>query len=126
MPAPPPIEGEYVIIVNADIPMESLTKKQLSNYFLGNITMFKNKAKAKPSYNATMTTFFEEALGMNMSKFKEHWTKKVFSGYGVAPIKFDEDKDVIAYVSRQRGGIGVISKSSAGSVGAKCKVISIN
>jgi hypothetical protein len=121
-----PLVGEYVIIVNADIPIESLTKKQLSNYFLGNMTMFKNKAKAKPCYNSSMSTFFNTELGMNITKFKEHWTKKVFSGYGVAPVKFDGDKDLIEYVSRQKGGIGVISKAEAANIGSRCKIISIN
>ena len=88
--------------------------------------MFKNKAKAKPCYNADMTAFFDAELGMNMSKFKEHWTKKVFSGYGVAPVKFNSDKELIEYVTRMKGGIGVISKAEAANIGSGCKIISIN
>jgi ABC-type phosphate transport system substrate-binding protein len=125
VPVAPPV-GEYVIIVNADIPIESLTKKQLSNYFLGDMTMFKNKAKAKPCCNASMRTFFNTELGMNISKFKEHWTKKVFSGYRVSPVKFDGDKELIEYVSRQKGRIGMISKAEAANIGTGCKIISIN
>ena len=120
-------EGEeYVIIVNTQVPMDAITQKQLSDYFLGNMTMFKNKAKAKPCYRTNLDNFFLEKLEMSASKFKEHWTRKVFSGYGVAPVKYTDDQRVIEYVARQKGGIGVISKSASANLNDKCKVITVN
>ena len=119
-------QTDFVVIINSGTPVESLTVKELKKVYLGHTTMWKNKTKIKPSYWKSSKSFWT-TKGVNMShtNYTRYWTKRVFSGYGVAPQKYTESKDVIKYVARIKGGIGIISSSAKGSIGADCKIISI-
>lgn len=119
-------QEELVVIINTNVPIETIKKEQLKDIYLGDLTIWKNKSKIKPCYMADLEDFWDDVVEMNSAKFKGYWTKKVFSGYGTSPAKFTNDESIIKYVERIKGGIGVINKSSSSNLTANCKVISIH
>ncbi|MEN8120735.1 MAG: substrate-binding domain-containing protein [Bacteroidota bacterium] len=119
-------QTDFVVITNSSTPVESLTVKELKKIYLGHTTIWKNKTKIKPSYLQSSKSFWtEKGVDMSYTNYQRYWTKRIFSGYGVAPKKYSEDKEVIKYVSGIKGGIGIISASAKGSLNSDCKILTL-
>ena len=119
-------QGDYVVIVNSDVIEASLSKSELRRVFFGFTTQWKNFEKVKPAYQVSEYPSFWESISTSESKFKNFWTKRVFSGNGVAPRDFDNTKSLVEYVAETKGAIGVIPASMKSSVGSGCKIIQVN
>ncbi|MEO9871847.1 hypothetical protein [Ekhidna sp.] len=115
----------YVAIANSSVVEGSLSKSELRRIYFGFTTQWKNFEKVKPAYQVLEYPNFWEAISTSESKFKSFWTKRVFSGNGVAPRDFDDSKSLIDYVNNTKGAIGIIPVSIKSSIGPECKVISI-
>jgi len=119
-------QTDFVVIVNSATPVESITVKEFKKIFLGHTTMWKNKTKIKPSYWQSSKSFWtSKGIDMSYTNYQRYWTKRIFSGYGVAPKKYSDSKSVIKYVAGIKGGIGIIRSSTKGSIGSDCKVVTI-
>lgn len=118
-------QNDFVVIVNNSVQEESLTQSNMRRIFYGFTTQWKNFERVKPSYTEISNAAFWNYISTEKGKFKSFWTKKVFSGNGVAPDEFSNGKDVINFVSRTNGGIGIIPSSAQNDIGANCRVISL-
>ncbi len=116
----------YVAIVNSEVIEESLSKSELRRIYFGFTTQWKNFDKVKPAIQNSEYPSFWESISTSESKFKTFWTKRTFSGNGVAPRDFDDSKSLIDYVSGTKGAIGIIPASMRSSIGPGCKIIPIN
>jgi len=56
-----------------------------------------------------------EHTGMDERRYRHHWSRAVFTGNGVLPRAFREAKEVIDFVARQPGAIGIIDRADAAS-----------
>jgi hypothetical protein len=104
-----------VIIVNKAVATDSLTAHQIQKLFLGKSLMWSKKIHASPCYLTSGDDlgrrFFVDVLDTSLKKFKKYWLKRVFSGYGSAPVSFGSTRKLLNYVSDHPGGIGVIPQS---------------
>lgn len=109
--------GEVVVIVSADSPIESLTKGQLINIFLGRSNYFDNGLRAIPvdqgADSQAREQFYQSLLAWSPAKLKAHWSKVIFTGRGKPPRQVGSDEDVKALVSKNRSAIGYIDRASA-------------
>jgi len=98
------------IIANEDVPVNEISKSDLSYIFLGNKKFWNNNCRIRASYitdkSKTSSIFFNDYVEKAYKKFKRYWLKKIFSGYGSAPISFKNPESLIDFISNNSGAIG--------------------
>ncbi len=122
-------EESGVIIVNKSIKIETISKSDIRKIYLGKMTLWGNKSKIQPCIINIKTEFgkkfFDAVLSTTPKKYKRHWLKQVFSGYGSAPHSFATPEEVIEFVSKNPGGIGFIPKANSESL-KNCNIIKLD
>ncbi|MEQ9402664.1 MAG: hypothetical protein RIM99_03680 [Cyclobacteriaceae bacterium] len=118
-------QNDFIVIVNKNVKEESLTQSNIRRIYFGFTTQWQSFEKVKPSYTEINNEAFWKYISTEKGKFKSFWTKRVFSGNGVAPDEFRDGRDVIDFVSRTGGAIGIIPSSAKGSIGPNCKIVSL-
>jgi hypothetical protein len=91
----------------------------------GFTTQWKNSNKIKPSYIQIPNGAFWKYMGTTKVNFQKFWTKRTFSGNGVSPIEHMSNIDVINYVNKIPGAIGIIEVKEKSSIGSNCKVLNL-
>lgn len=114
----------FIVIVNKNVKEESLSQSSVRRIYFGFTTQWKNFERVKPSYMAIPNDAFWSYISTEESKFKSYWTKRVFSGNGVSPVPMRNGEDVIDYVSRTSGAIGIIPESLKDKLG-DCRMINL-
>ncbi len=115
-------QNDFLVIVNSGVQEDNLNQSALRRIYFGFTTQWKDFEKIKPAY--VDNDDFWNYISTSKTKFKSFWTKRVFSGNGVAPEEFGDSNMVIDYVSKTKGAIGIVPKSARGSVGGNCKIVS--
>ncbi len=117
----------YKIIVNTNNSVNSLTKKEASNFFLKTKTKWENGTIVMPvdltAGSKTRDAFSQDILAKSTSAVRNYWQQAAFSGTATAPPEKSSDAEVIEYIKKNPGGIGYVS-SGASTEGVK--VLTIN
>lgn len=71
-----------------------------------------------PSGSATA----KKLLGMSGEELNKYWLSLVFQGKAKAPAFFNSEKELIEFISQNKGAIGIIDKNTTGTV----RIISID
>jgi ABC-type phosphate transport system substrate-binding protein len=106
--------GQVVIIANANVKANEVTKADLRDIFTGAASSLKGSAvtpvllKDGPA-NEEMLTLY---VGKSDSAFRAYWRSLVFSGQGVMPRSLDSEAAVVEYVAHTPGAIGYVSKAT--------------
>lgn len=116
-------QSEFVVIANADVPLESIDKNTLKRVYNGFTTQWKNSNKIKPCYIQIKNEAFWKYIGTTNANFQKFWTKRVFSGNGVSPVEHKSSADLIKYVNEIPGAIGILSADDQKLIGANSKVL---
>lgn len=124
MPSTVQAQDEFVVIVNKNVQETTLNQSSIRRIYFGFTTQWKNFDRVKPSYTEISNAAFWNYISTEKGKFKSFWTKKVFSGNGVAPDEFSDGQGVIDFVSRTDGAIGIIPSSARNDIG-ECKIVSL-
>ncbi|MEP3389055.1 MAG: hypothetical protein ABJO02_12755 [Reichenbachiella sp.] len=118
-------QSEFVVIANADVPLESIDKNMLKRVYNGFTTQWKNSTKIKPCYIQIKNDAFWKYIGTTNANFQKFWTKRVFSGNGVSPVEHKSSEDLIKYVNEIPGAIGILSTEDQKLIGANSKVLTL-
>jgi ABC-type phosphate transport system substrate-binding protein len=114
------------IIVNKDNDISSISKDQLSRFFLKKSTKWDNGNKVTPVDLTTNSdareSFTKRIHGKSVSAINAYWQKKIFTGKGVPPVELQSDAEIVEFVSSNPGAVGYVS---AGANTAAVKVINI-
>lgn len=107
--------NDFVILGN-DIGIKSSSVKHLQSIFRGKYSSWSNKQgviivlpSKKNESCAAATTFLYESSITAMQKF---WLSQVFQGRSNAPVFLDSDEEIILYIQKNPGAIGIIKKSA--------------
>jgi len=107
------------VIANPGIGVDSLTKEQVSQIFLGNITTLPNGTRIvvadHQDGDPIKDAFYSTVLGMRPTQLKAYWAKIIFTGEGLPPKALFGDKSVKEFVASTPGAIGYISAQSVDS-----------
>lgn len=116
---------DVVIIVNQSVNETTLSKKDVSNIFLGKKTSWSDGSNIKYVVRTgdIHTSFIKSYLGKKESQFKTYWKKQVFTGKGSPPKELNSDQAMVDFVAQTAGAIGYVS---AGIDVSKVKTITIN
>lgn len=106
----------YVVVVHPDNPRNSVERDFVRDLFLKQRAEWPDGSPAKPADQRPNTrvreAFSSAVLGRTVAAVKSYWQQRIFAGRGVPPPELESDEAVIAYVTRNRGGIGYVSASS--------------
>lgn len=118
---PPAMQAQgnatYRVIVNAANPVSSLTKAQLSQFFLKKVTVWQDGRRVAPADSAEDSTvrqaFSRDVHRRSVAAIKAYWQQRIFSGSDVPAPEFATDAEIVAYVRANPGGIGYVSPDTA-------------
>ena len=108
---------DFKVIVNASNPISELSMKEIGRIFLKKQEEWPNGfaitvVDQRPDEPARQT-FSREILNKDPSAVEAYWSKLIFSGMGIPPIKLASDAEVVVFVSRNVGSIGYVSADTS-------------
>lgn len=106
---------EFYIIAN-DVDIKSASTKHIQSIFRGKYSTWNNKqtvtivlpSKKHENCQRVASYLYETSI-TGMQKF---WLSLVFQGRNNPPVFLDSDKDIISYIEKNPGAIGIISRSN--------------
>ncbi|MBT4096886.1 MAG: hypothetical protein HOM68_00145 [Gemmatimonadetes bacterium] len=103
------------IIANAEISVERLKVADLAAIYLGRKSSWASGdliVPALPAEGDSLTqAFLHEALRKSTSQYRAYWKRRLFSGGGVLPRTMRSSADMLDYVARTPGAIGIVAES---------------
>jgi ABC-type phosphate transport system substrate-binding protein len=118
----------FKIVVNESNSSETITKQQLENIFMKQMSTWSNGQPVIPvdqtAASSTRQGFSKVIFGRDTSAIKSYWQRQIFSGRGVPPPEKASDDEVLAFVGVNSGAIGYVSSDAR--VGSGVKVLEIS
>ena len=107
-------KGSEFVVVGNDIGIKSASIKHLRSIFRGKYSSWNNKQTViivLPSKKnisiAEISSYIYETSTTGMQKF---WLSQVFQGRSNPPVFLDTDEEIIRYVAKNPGAIGIVHK----------------
>jgi ABC-type phosphate transport system substrate-binding protein len=105
--------AEVVVVVSADNPVESLSRAELEDIYLGRTSTFPNGQSVVPvdqrENSPAHDEFYSRYLGRSPALIKAHWSKLIFSGRGQPPRAVADDRAVAEFVAGHHHAIGYLA-----------------
>jgi len=103
----------WVVVVNSESNLQRIARDDLARIYLGKKTLWEDKgtriAPALLDEGSPLTReFLETTLKKSVSQYRAYWKRLLFSGGGAAPKTFRQSSQVLEFVARQPGGIGIV------------------
>jgi ABC-type phosphate transport system substrate-binding protein len=118
--------AEVVVVVSAENPVQSLTRAELADIYLGRLDRFPNGDRVVPidqkDGSPAHDEFYEEYIGRTPAQVRAHWSKLIFTGRGQPPRSVasgDAAADAVA------GNPHAIAYIDSGLVDERLRVVSI-
>jgi len=101
-----------LIIVHPDNVDQSLNSTDLERIYLGKTSHWSDDSAIKVvmlKNGATHEAFLEKYLNRTVHRFVSYWRQMVFTGKGIPPYSFVDEKELAAFVAATPGSVGYIS-----------------
>jgi ABC-type phosphate transport system substrate-binding protein len=106
----------YVVIVNSENPVSSISRKDVSKMMLGKKSKWENGESVTafdlPGDNSTRAEFSEAVCKKSVDRVKAYWLRLTFAGRGTAPAEEEDDAAIMAAVAKKKGGISYVAAST--------------
>ena len=106
----------YKVVVNNSNTTTSLSKKEVSNFFLKKKTKWADGQKVAPvdqkASSEVRKSFTDEVHKKSVGAIKSYWQQAVFAGKATPPSEKSSDEDVVKYISQNKGAIGYVSSDA--------------
>ncbi len=102
----------FRVVVHAENPTPSLSRKQVARMFLKGVHRWEGGERVKPVdqlAGPVRASFTYAVHGRSMNAIRSFWQRQVFSGKGTPPPALDGDRAVLKHVAVNPGGIGYVS-----------------
>lgn len=120
--------GDFLVIVNADNGVTSLSHRELSKLFLKKQTTWPSGVAVTPvdqvESAAIRVAFTDQVHKRPLTVLQKYWLKQAFSGTSVKPDEKPSDSDVISFVASEKGAVGYVS--SGAKLPETVKVVTIS
>ena len=108
-------EADVVAVVSADNPVNTLSRNELINIFLGKTQHFPDGSAAKPidqnEDTATHEAFYVTFANKSEAQIKSYWSKMIFTGRGRPPKSVTSGEEVKSWLAENPEGIGYLDES---------------
>jgi ABC-type phosphate transport system substrate-binding protein len=110
------IAGEMVVIVAAGSSVESLSREQVVNIFMGRYRRLPSDVIAQPydlaAEDAGKAAFYAGLIGKNLSEVNAYWARLIFSGSTAPPQTLSDTATMLQVVANTPGAIGYVNRSA--------------
>jgi ABC-type phosphate transport system substrate-binding protein len=110
------VDRSLRIVVNKENKLASLSTDDLTRIFLGKKTLWDSGTRIVPAMPEEESTpgeaFLSGTLKKSVSQFRAYWKRLLFSGGGAVPKVFRTSGQILDFVARQPGAIGVVEASA--------------
>lgn len=104
-----------VVVVNKSNPIESLSKSELIDLFMGKYVAFPNNSRAIPveleGDHQQKIDFYKKLVGMPLSSVNAYWSRLRFTGRKRAAIFKENEDELIAFIIANKQAIGYVPHS---------------
>ena len=101
-----------IVVVNAENATTELSMQDLTRIYLGKKTLWDSGARIQAGMLETdqpvIRDFVEKDMQRTVDQYRAYWKHMLFSGGGTAPRTFRTAAQVVEFVSREPGAIGII------------------
>ena len=102
-----------VVVVSSQNPIETLSRAQITDIYLGRMNRFPNGNPVNPidldESSPTRSEFYSRYLGRSQSLIKAHWSKLIFTGRGQPPPTVSSGDAMAESVAENPNAIGYLS-----------------
>ena len=120
------VDRSLRIIVSKENKATTLSADDLTRVFLGKKTLWESGTRIVPvmpeEESPAGETFLAGTLAKSVSQFRTYWKRLLFSGGGTVPKVFRTSGQIMDFVARQPGAIGVVE---AAAVDDRVKILEI-
>jgi len=113
----PEEQAQFLVVIHSSVGESSLTKKEVSDLFLGRTLAWRDGEPVAPvdlaSDSPVRSSFSEAIHGRKVSAVKSYWQRQIFSGRAVPPPERESDEQVVQYVRGTPGAIGYVSADAS-------------
>ena len=114
---------DYQVVVNASVPAGSLSKKEVSAFFMGTKGSWPGGQSVEAvdlvEGSSVRASFSDAVIGRAVEAVKAYWLKEIYSGRKVPPPEVGSDQEVLDFVKTHPGGIGYVAAGAAVPDGVK-------
>jgi len=111
--------ADVVAVVSAKSPINSLSKTQVADLFLGRANRFPDGTPAVPIDQSEGTSvhaeFYASFAGRTTAQVKAYWSRIIFTGRGQPPKAVSNDSELKRLVANDLRAIGYIDRSALDS-----------
>lgn len=101
--------ADMVIIGNVNNGLDTMTKKQVVDVFMGRTRLLPNGSFALPLDEPSLRTlFYNELTDRPIEQIDAYWARIMFSGQATPPMKMPDTQAVIKVVKENKGAIGYV------------------
>lgn len=108
------IEDDIVVVVSRLNPVQSLTRTQVEDIFLGRTQQFPDGQRAVPIDQAersdTRDRFNLEILDRTSAQVRSHWSRILFTGRGRPPRSVVSSAEVLRVLATEAQGISYMER----------------
>ena len=105
------------IVANPDTKVTQIQREELARIYLGKKTLWDTGTRIVPAMpeeeSPLGTEFLEQTLHKSVSQYRAYWKRLLFSGGGAPPRTFRTSAQVLEFVAKQPGAIGVVEASAS-------------
>ncbi|MCU7930193.1 MAG: hypothetical protein KZQ90_05290 [Candidatus Thiodiazotropha sp. (ex Codakia rugifera)] len=108
------LQADIAIVVPVNSPINTLSKKEVSNLFLSRTNRLENGKKAiliEIRDYRLRDTFYRLISSKTPTQLKYYWTTLIFSGKGKPPRSFSSKENMIDYMKRHTTAISYLDSS---------------
>ncbi|WP_448247890.1 hypothetical protein [Thalassotalea agariperforans] len=106
---------KLVVVVNANNPVNSLTKSEVIDIFMGKYLAYPNGDLANPielnDDNLLKESFYQNLIGRSVASVNAYWARLKFTGRKRKASVLDSEDDVIEQLDGAKFAIGYIRES---------------
>ena len=107
--------GEPVVIVNLQSGVETLSRDEVTNLFMGRQKRLPSGIVALPIEQAdstpTRARFYQLLVHKELPDINAYWARLFFSGQAQPPRQANSAEEVLELVATNKGAIGVLDKA---------------
>jgi ABC-type phosphate transport system substrate-binding protein len=110
--------ADILVVVGVHSPVNSLTKEQVADIYLGNSRVYPDGNKAIATIigsGSTKNEFFTKVLDRSDSQVRAIWARQTFTGRGTTPRELKDSNEVKQAVAADPKVIGFIERSAVDS-----------
>lgn len=108
--------GEYVVIVNKDNPLNSVSSADLKRLYTGKLDNIGGNSVAPVNLaldNPAASSFLSEVVGMGTADYKSFWLAQQIRGGSSAPAVKKSAAEMLSYVKENAATVGYLPKDTA-------------